>query len=633
MRPPPPPGGGLGSAPPSLPNRPAAFDLGGRQRASTLPINDVPPSPPPSKAPTSSVPPSLAPLGQPTAPSKAFGQGLSDEKPRSAQQDIDLVDQWDRAQDDIATPAPPSIEPDMLTADHDAVLSDKSDLPGGLQEPTEHQPEPPPRSVSSSPEFGSPYAKGPMTAQKATPVPPSATSLPPKSAPVLKRSAAPPTPVPVPPKAAPPKAAPPKAAPPKAAKAPKMPPKSAPVVFEGLSEAHLALLQAAHVVSQEAIAQMPSLQEVVVSSPALHEELHAILPSALDLARSNGLSDGTDDEGMLFDLVSRELLGFGALEELLDDLSVTAVMVSGHQQILIEKDGQISPSLRFFSSEQALARAILRLATLAGESAEALGVLETRLPDGIWFHAIFPPYARRGISLTLRKPRTERLSLDEALDEGFLSGDMAEVLKQAVERRCNILVSGTDQDGRTALLNLLADAIPSHERVVSIESFGDLQFSQPNWVALTQHGGDLQGQGAVSHSALLEQALRIRPQRLVLAEMASKEAEILVPALVAGLDGVICALGASSVAQAQRRLVASLEAEGVRSASKQIAEAFQLFVQIGTFADGSRRVLSITEISANEQGEPWLRELNRFESDSPASSDGQFVAVAEPSFL
>jgi pilus assembly protein CpaF len=235
--------------------------------------------------------------------------------------------------------------------------------------------------------------------------------------------------------------------------------------------------------------------------------------------------------------------------------------------------------------------------------------------------------------LTLRKPRVERLSLDEALDEGFFSGDMAEVLKQAVERRCNILVSGPERDGRIALLNLLADAIPSSERIVSVESFGDLQFSQPNWVALVQHGGDLQGEGNVSKSVLLEQALRIRPQRLVLTEMASKEADILVPALVAGMDGVFSAIGASSLAQAQRRLAALLEAEGVRSPSKQIAEAFQLCVQIGTFADGSRRVLSLAEMTADEQGEPWLRELYRFESDSPASSDGQFVAVAEPSFL
>ncbi|MCB9637283.1 MAG: Flp pilus assembly complex ATPase component TadA [Myxococcales bacterium] len=613
MRPPPPPGANLSS--PGMPGRPPAFDLGGRQRQSTLPLNDVPPSPPPSKAPASSAPlsspPGMMPMGASTAASPAFDAMPEDRGP-ATQDEIDSA-MSGMSQDDIATPPPPSTDDaDVFEVDHQHDIVEESAFQDGLQEPTDLQTSGVPLSTQA-PEAPSPYAK-------ATPAP---------------RTPAPRTPAPRTP--APEKATPaPKSAKPKAPKPSPKPkaPKPAPVVSDGLSEDAMAFMQAMQAVSQGLLADIPALQEGAIVSDALHEEVHGRMGSAIDQARRNGMISGAVDEDMLIDAVAREVVGFGALEELLDDLGVNAVMVSGHQQILAEQDGQLLPTERFFSSEEALARAVLRLAALSGEEWDAgAGVIETRLPDGIWLHAIFPPYARRGISLTLRKPRLERIALEEALDEGFLSGDMAEVLKQAVERRCNLLVSGDFSSGRTTLLNLLADAIPAHERIVSVESFGELELSQPNWVSLVSRGADFQGEGGVSTAALLEQALRIRPQRLILGDLTAAEADLLVPSLVAGLDGVLTTTGASTPAQAMRRLEALLESAGARAAHKQLAEAFQLIVQISAFADGSRRVTSIVEVVSDAQGGPQLNELYRFESDNPSSSDGQFVALAEPSFF
>lgn len=479
---------------------------------------------------------------------------------------------------------------------------------GGLQEPTDLQTAGVPLQMQE-PEQPSPYSKA--TPAPRTPAPAQATPVP---------------------KSAKPKAPKPSKPAPKS-KAPK-PSKPTPVVSDGLSEDAMDFLQAMHLVSQALLQEMPSLQDATVVSDALHEEVHGRLDNAMGTVRRSGMIAGSVNEEMLGDAVSREVLGFGALEELLDDLSVTSILVSGHQQILAERDGQLLPTERFFSSEEALGRAILRLAALSGEEWDAgAGVVETRLPDGIWFHAIFPPYARRGISLTLRKPRLERLSLEEALDEGFLSGDMAEVLKQAVDRRCNILVSGDYSSGRTSLLNLLADAIPAHERIVSVESFGELELSQPNWVSLVSRGADFQGEGGVSTGALLEQAFRIRPQRVILGDLTAADVELLVPSLVSGLDGVLTTIGASSPTQALRRLEALLESAGSRSARKLLADAFQLVVQITAFADGSRRVTSMVEVVTDAQGDPQIHELYRFDNENPSSSDGQFVALADPSFF
>jgi pilus assembly protein CpaF len=365
---------------------------------------------------------------------------------------------------------------------------------------------------------------------------------------------------------------------------------------------------------------------------SVYEQVDVLLPQVLGEIRASGqLAPSIDEDALLF-ATKRELFGFGALEELLEDGGVSAIMVSGHQQILVERDGDLQATGRFFSSEDALIRSLYRLAAMAGYAAEEVtGLLEARLPDGIWMHAILPPYSRRGTVLTLRKPRMERLSLDKALDEGMLSGEMAEVLKQAIQRRCNLLISGDAGSGRTSLLNLLAEDLPAHERIVSLEDIGEIEIPHPHWVALAAQASDLQGFGSVSMDTLLQQALRLRPQRLLVDELQGQEITTLIPRMNAGLNGVIATLRATTPEQAISQLDTLLEERP--ASSRLIAQAFQVIVQINHFADGARRISSIVEVAYDPEAGMILRDLYRFEYDPQAPSDGHFRAIEEPSFF
>jgi pilus assembly protein CpaF len=314
-----------------------------------------------------------------------------------------------------------------------------------------------------------------------------------------------------------------------------------------------------------------------------------------------------------------EALGLGPLEQLLRDPQVSEIMVVDPHTIYVERNGVLEATDLRFTDDQAVRSAIERIITPLGRRIdESSPLVDARLADGSRVNAIIPPLARRGACITIRKFHAHAFALDDLVSRGSLSHAMAEFLGAAVRVRKNIVVAGGTGSGKTTLLNALSAAIDGGERIVTIEDAAELRLRQPHVVSLEARPPNMEGKGAVSIRDLVRNALRMRPDRILVGECRGGETIDMLQAMNTGHEGSMTTTHANSPHEAIARLETlslmaglDLPAHAIR---RQIAASIHLLVQQCRFADGARRVTSISEIAgADAHGEIELVELFRFD--------------------
>ena len=399
------------------------------------------------------------------------------------------------------------------------------------------------------------------------------------------------------------------------------------------------------------------LESAFASRLAHRRRLHAALLEALDLRRRDlaGVSDSAlraeagrlltqivaDDPDMpagvdpaaLCQEVLDEAVGLGPLEPLLAAADVTEIMVNRHDEIYVERQGRLYRHPAAFSSEQSVRWAIDRVVTPLGRRIdEAAPMVDARLPDGSRMHAIIPPAAIRGASLTIRKFPGRSLTLDALTRGGSLSTAMAAFLAFGVRARRNLIVSGGTGSGKTTLLNVLSNEIPDAERVITIEDAAELRLEHAHRVALEARPPNAEGKGRIDIRELVRNALRMRPDRIVVGECRGGETFDMLTAMNTGHEGSLTTLHANSPRDALARLEAMVLMAGLdlplAAVREHIAASVDLILQSARLADGRRLVTSIVELTGIESGRIQLQELFRFDRRQGFVACGVFPAFA-----
>jgi pilus assembly protein CpaF len=301
------------------------------------------------------------------------------------------------------------------------------------------------------------------------------------------------------------------------------------------------------------------------------------------------------------DAVLNELLGYGPLQELLNRAEVSEIMVNGHQQIFVERNGRLERTGRTFDSEDHLRAVIDRMVRSSGRRVDQSSpMVDARLPDGSRLNVVLPPLAVDGPSVTIRKFTAQHLTSSDLVERGALSRDAAEFLSEAVSQRRNIIVSGGTGTGKTTMLNVLSSHIARSERVVTVEDAVELQLDMPNIIRLESRPANTEGAGAVTIRDLVRNSLRMRPDRIVVGEVRGAEALDMLQAMNTGHNGSLSTLHANNPRDAIRRLETMVLLGGVdlplRAIREQVASAVDLIVQLTRGSDGARFVSSITEV-------------------------------------
>jgi len=402
----------------------------------------------------------------------------------------------------------------------------------------------------------------------------------------------------------------------------------------------------------------PKTEHPVAIAPALRKRLHAALLDALDLRRRDIASMSDErlrreaetrlrdliahdatippdvDRQALLQLVVDEAIGLGPLEPLLADDSVTEIMVNRHDEIYVEIDGVLHRHAAGFSSEQAVLGVIERIvAPLGRRIDESSPMVDARLPDGSRVNAVIAPIAMKGASLTIRKFARNRRHLPDLIAVGSLDANMAQFLTLAVQHKKNIVVSGGTGSGKTTLLNALADHIPAGERIVTLEDAAELRLVHENLVALEARPPNLQGRGGIVIRDLMRNALRMRPDRIVVGECRGAEAFDMLAAMNTGHEGSLTTLHANTPRDALARLETMILMAGMdlplAAIREHIAAGIDLIVQQARLTDGRRRVTAIVEVTGIESGRILLQDLFRFDR----THDGFVGAGLMPSFF
>jgi len=320
----------------------------------------------------------------------------------------------------------------------------------------------------------------------------------------------------------------------------------------------------------------------------------------------------------LFKDILDELLGYGPIQPLLEDESISEIMVNGPKKIYVERKGQLMKVPITFEDDAHLIRIIERIVLPLGRRIDADNpTVDARLPDGSRVNAVVPPVAIDGPILTIRKFRKDKLTVAQLIEYGSLTPHIAEFLRACVIARLNIIISGGTGSGKTTLLNALSGFIPENERIVTIEDAAELQLQQDHVVRMeTKHGGE-DGRGERTIRDLVRNALRMRPDRIVVGEVRGGEALDMLQAMNTGHDGSLTTLHANSPRDAISRLETMVLMSGMdlplKVVRQQISSAVDLIVQQTRLRDGSRRITAVTEVAGMEGDTVVLTDIFKFE--------------------
>jgi pilus assembly protein CpaF len=315
-----------------------------------------------------------------------------------------------------------------------------------------------------------------------------------------------------------------------------------------------------------------------------------------------------------------ETLGLGPLEPLLADPNINDILVNGADSVWIDRDGCLEETEIRFKDDNHLLHVISRIVARVGRRVdESSPIVDARLPDGSRVNAIIPPLALNGPILSIRRFRPTPFTIADLIEKGAVSLAMAEFLGLAVQARLNILISGGTSAGKTTLLNTLSSFISDDERIVTIEDTAELRLQQRHVVRLESRPSNIEGQGAVSQRELVKNALRMRPDRIVVGEVRGAEALDMLQAMNTGHEGSLTTVHSNSARDALSRIETLVLMAGIdlsqRSIREQIGSAFDLVVQIKRLSDGTRRVCSISEITGVQDGVISMQELFEFKQD------------------
>lgn len=349
-----------------------------------------------------------------------------------------------------------------------------------------------------------------------------------------------------------------------------------------------------------------------------------------------------DERSRIIKEVLEEALGLGPLEDLLADPAVTEIMVNGYKKIFIERSGKITLSSTTFTSNMHLRNVIERIVTPLGRRIdEKTPYVDARLKDGSRVNAIIEPLSIDGPAVTIRKFKKGGITAERYVEFGSITKPMIDFLKICVENGLNVVISGGTGSGKTSLLNMMSGFIPANERIVTVEDAAELQMQQEHVVRLETRPANMEGTGAVHIRDLIKNALRMRPDRIVVGETRDGAALDMLQAMNTGHDGSMTTTHANSPRECIARLetlcmMAGMELP-VRAIREQIASAVNLIVQISRLSDGSRKIISITEVCGMQGDTVTLQEIFRFKEtgfDKNRKIVGQFQAMGLiPSFI
>jgi pilus assembly protein CpaF len=309
-----------------------------------------------------------------------------------------------------------------------------------------------------------------------------------------------------------------------------------------------------------------------------------------------------------------DILGYGPLEPLLRDDSVTEVMVNGHDRVFVERSGKLERTHVRFVDEAHLMRIIDKIVSQVGRRIdESSPMVDARLPDGSRVNAIIPPLALSGATLTIRKFARDPYTINDLISFGSVSAKAAQFLSACVKGKLNMLISGGTGTGKTTLLNALSSFVPNDERIVTIEDAAELQLQQDHVITLESRPANIEGQGEIKIRELVRNSLRMRPDRIIVGEVRGAETLDMLQAMNTGHEGSLTTIHANSPRDALSRLETLVLTGGVelphRAIREQIASAFDLLVQITRLVDGSRRITAISEVLGMESDVVTLQDI------------------------
>jgi pilus assembly protein CpaF len=321
-----------------------------------------------------------------------------------------------------------------------------------------------------------------------------------------------------------------------------------------------------------------------------------------------------DERRQIVREISDDILGYGPLEPYLRDDSVTEVMVNGPDRIYVERAGKIEQTRSTFVDDAHLLRIIDKIVSQVGRRVdESSPMVDARLPDGSRVNAIIPPLSLRGPVLTIRKFSRDPYTMDDLINFGSITAKAAHFLSACVQGKLNVLISGGTGTGKTTTLNALSAFVPNDERIVTIEDAAELQLQQEHVLPLESRPANIEGQGEVRIRELVRNALRMRPDRIIVGEVRGAETLDMLQAMNTGHEGSLTTIHANSPRDALARMETLVLTAGVdlplRAIREQVASAFDLLVQITRLVDGSRRISHVTEVLRMESDVITLQDI------------------------
>ena len=345
---------------------------------------------------------------------------------------------------------------------------------------------------------------------------------------------------------------------------------------------------------------------------------------------------------MLVDAVLDELLGLGPLEPLLQDETITDILVNGPKIVFVERYGKLEHVPTAFKDDRHLMRIIQKIVSAVGRRIdESSPFVDARLADGSRVNAIVAPLAVDGSLLSIRKFAKKRISIDKLIEFDSMPPQMADIMRAVVASRRNVLISGGTGSGKTTLLNAMSSFIGSTERIVTIEDSAELQLQQIHVARLETRPPNIEGKGEVSQRDLVKNALRMRPDRIIVGEVRAGEAFDMLQAMNTGHDGSMTTVHANTPRDALSRIEQMIGMSGIdmpaRSARAQIASAINVVVQVGRLSDGRRKVMSLSELTGMEGDTVTMQEIYRYKitgREEDGTVLGHFEATGiRPKFL
>jgi pilus assembly protein CpaF len=359
-------------------------------------------------------------------------------------------------------------------------------------------------------------------------------------------------------------------------------------------------------------------------------EVRAVIREMLDRESERMPLSFAERESLIGDVVN-ELFGLGPLEALLRDPDISDILVNNASQVFIERNGRIEETSVVFRNDQHLMQIIERIVSAVGRRIdESTPMVDARLQDGSRVNAIIPPLALDGPSMSIRRFRTDRLAADDLVTRESLTAPMLDFLRAVVTARLNVIVSGGTGAGKTTLLNILSSFIGNGERVITIEDAAELTLRQRHVVRLETRPANIEGKGQVKQRHLVINALRMRPDRIIVGEVRGEEALDMLQAMNTGHDGSLTTIHANSARDALYRLDTMVAMTNLnlpeRAVRQQISSAVNIVVQVSRMPDGTRKITSISEITGMEQDVITMQEIFQFQK-SGIAPDGRVLGM------